>query len=257
MNQIRQCIPTKVNKQTNHSLTIVSFRNFFSSFNNNLFRNWGREIVVDGEWINQWMEWKKKKKKKRVSNQQMAYHVWEMVLFGSFLWWTVTFDAKRLVTLHLHLNLWWMNVYRYVLGRCAQICWWCWNSSPPLSPFATAAISNIILSHRKMGMCMRVIPLQCVRFLSQFQFTHFICLLFTFVAFFLLVAFCFSVNIVYFHHWMYNDIFFLWDDFHFKSLHDIIRFNWFESFLMNLDEHLTLMTEKKKKKTNEQLLKNK
>lgn len=44
----------------------------------------------------------------------MAYPVWETVSFGPFLWWTVAFDAKPLVTLHLHLNL----VDECTLGLC-------------------------------------------------------------------------------------------------------------------------------------------
>lgn len=36
-----------------------------------------------------------------------------MVLFGPFLWWTVAFDAKRLVTLHVHLNL---------VDECISMC---------------------------------------------------------------------------------------------------------------------------------------
>lgn len=121
----------------------------------------------------------------------------------------------------------------------------------PLSPLATAANSIIFVyptEKKFMGMCMRVYDdwhfAMCPVLSLRLQFIHFICLFYNYFYCRRFVSFLFPCQ----NYLWYNDINFLWDDFHFKSLHDIIRFDWSESFLTNLDEHLTLMRKRKKRK---------
>lgn len=153
--QMRKYLPTKVNKRTRNKKIVHWQLSHFVHSIMVCFETGDEKLLL---MIMNEMT----KRKMCVKSTDLAYHVWETVSFGPFLWWTVAFDAKRLVTLRLHLNLVLVYVHKYADN--VEIL--SWNMPPsslppsspllllmvllsPLSPFAAAVFSNIFYPTEK------------------------------------------------------------------------------------------------------------